>query len=199
MKTNTLVFVILIIWFFIALLAGLSGVLYKLTPPTPQVVIFGQVLLLIVLFNLSKSLRLWMQSINLKYLIAVHISRLVGIYFLYLYSLRLLPYDFAVKGGVGDIIVAVSALILVICNFDNRKLNERIYLAWNTIGMLDIIFVVLTAARLSIDDRQSMTELFRLPLSILPTFLVPIIIFTHIIIYTRLFRGKPDIYTFGSR
>jgi hypothetical protein len=59
-------------------------------------------------------------------------------------------------------------------------------LAWNVVGMLDIGFVVATAARLAAADPSSMRALLRLPLSLLPTFLVPLIIATHVWIFVRL-------------
>ena len=63
-----------------------------------------------------------------------------------------------------------------------------IYWIWNTLGLIDILFVVTTATRLALRDPDSMVALLQLPLSLLPTFLVPLIIFTHIIIAIRLFR-----------
>jgi len=190
MKTNRIVFILLILWFVTAFLLGLSGAVSKLTPPQPQIILFILVITLLIFFNLVDTLKSWIMSINIKYLVAVHISRLVGIYFLVLYSRNLLPYDFAVKGGLGDIFIALTALILVIFISNDSSVNKKIYLLWNSIGFIDIVFVVLTAARIGLKNPQEISELFKLPLSLLPTFLVPIIIFTHIMIYIRLVRNK---------
>ena len=190
MKVNRVVFFILILWFVTAFLLGLSGAVSKLIPPQPQIIIFILVITLLIFFNLINTLKSWIYSINIKYLVAVHISRLVGIYFLVLYTRKLLPYDFAVKGGLGDIFIALTALILIIFISNVSSVNYKIYFLWNTIGFIDIVFVVLTAARIGLKNPQEISELFKLPLSLLPTFLVPIIIFTHIIIFIRLFRSK---------
>jgi hypothetical protein len=48
--------------------------------------------------------------------------------------------------------------------------------------------VVVTAARLGLADPASMAALLRLPLSLLPTFLVPLIIASHVILGLRLWR-----------
>jgi hypothetical protein len=56
------------------------------------------------------------------------------------------------------------------------------------LGLIDILIVVTTATRLALRDPDSMVALLQLPLSLLPTFLVPLIIFTHLIIAIRLFR-----------
>jgi hypothetical protein len=98
----------------------------------------------------------------------------------------MLPYDFGVKGGIGDIFVATTALLILVFVSSTNELREKIYLIWNTVGFLDIIFVVFTAARIGMHSPESIENLLKLPLSLLPTFVVPIIIFTHIMIYVRL-------------
>jgi len=52
--------------------------------------------------------------------------------------------------------------------------------------LLDILFVVVTASRLAFADPDSMSALLRLPLSLLVTFLVPIIIVDHVVVFWRL-------------
>ena len=52
--------------------------------------------------------------------------------------------------------------------------------------LADILFVVVTAARLGVADPESMAALLRLPLSLLPTFLVPLIIASHVVLGVRL-------------
>ncbi|GJM16544.1 MAG: hypothetical protein DHS20C13_18710 [Thermodesulfobacteriota bacterium] len=176
----------ILIWYVLAILAGGLGLTSRMTPPLPQIVLFGLVVLLLLLYWLSHNFRKWILSVNIKLLVLVHLTRFVGFYFLYLYSQGLLPYDFAVLGGWGDIIVASCALLVILLTPLAGKNGWGIYFVWNFIGLIDILFVVATAARLATVDPQSMSELLKLPLSLLPTFLVPIIIFTHIIIFIRL-------------
>jgi hypothetical protein len=47
---------------------------------------------------------------------------------------------------------------------------------------------VVTAGRLGLEDPASMAELLELPLSLLPTFLVPILIASHLVLGVRLLR-----------
>ena len=54
------------------------------------------------------------------------------------------------------------------------------------LGLLDILFVVATAARLAGADPDSMSALLRLPLSLLVTFLVPIILADHVVVFWRI-------------
>lgn len=180
----------IIIWYALAIFAGGSGFTLRMVPPLPQIVPFGLVVLLLLLYWLSQSFRKWVLSVNIKLLVALHLTRFVGFYFLFLYSRGQLPYDFAVLGGWGDIIVATAALLVILLATLVGKSGWIICLVWNLIGLVDILFVIATAARLTIADPQSMSELLKLPLSLLPTFLVPILIFTHIIIFIRLYRAR---------
>ena len=184
----------IIIWYVLAILAGGLGLTLRMAPPFLQIVLFGLVVLLLLLYWLSQSLRQWVLSVNIKLLVAVHLTRFVGFYFLFLYSRGQLPYEFAVLGGWGDIIVASIALLIILLAPLAGKSGWLIYLVWNFIGLVDILFVVATAARLATADPKSMSELLGLPLSLLPTFLVPIIIFTHIIIFIRLNTARRDGY-----
>jgi hypothetical protein len=52
--------------------------------------------------------------------------------------------------------------------------------------LIDILFVVATASRLARADPDSMNALLRLPLSLLPTFLVPLLIADHVVMFWRM-------------
>jgi hypothetical protein len=99
-----------------------------------------------------------------------------------------LPCAFAKPAGWGDIIVAVLALAVVAAM--RTEFAKTVFLIWNTIGLIDIIFVVFSAFRFGLTDWQSMHALRELPLSLLPTFLVPLIIASHVLIFVRLARAR---------
>jgi hypothetical protein len=66
-------------------------------------------------------------------------------------------------------------------------------LIWNTLGLIDIVFVVFSALRFGLKDWQSMQALRELPLSLLPTFLVPLVIASHVLIFVRLARAGTNL------
>jgi hypothetical protein len=115
--------------------------------------------------------------------------RFVGFYFLFLYSRGELPAKFALTAGWGDIIVALGAVLLLV--IPTARQSTRLIAAWNVIGLVDILLVVATAAGLAFANRESMSALTRLPLSFLPTMIVPLIISSHVAIIARLAR-KPE-------
>ncbi|MGH7902319.1 MAG: hypothetical protein ACRENZ_11350 [Thermodesulfobacteriota bacterium] len=187
------------LWFFISLLVGASGLLASIPPPFPQIILFSLVLVLLIIFWKSESFREVCFDLDIRVLLLIHLTRFVGIYFLILYSRGELPYAFAVHGGLGDIAVAFTALLVSIFPPRAGGLGFFIYFAWNILGLIDILYVVKTAARSAIADPQSMMALTELPLSLLPTFLVPIIIFSHILIFFRLnysYRNRDPLMTF---
>jgi hypothetical protein len=127
-------------------------------------------------------------TVDLRWLVLFHVTRFVGFYFLVLHVRGELPWAFAVPGGWGDIVVAALALLLVVALRPDTPGGRRAYLAWNVAGLVDILGVVVTAARLAFADPASMGALLRLPLSLLVTFVVPIVIATHVFMLGRLAR-----------
>jgi hypothetical protein len=129
----------------------------------------------------------WALNIDLRWLVLFHLTRLfAGAYFLVLCQRGQLPCGFARPAGWGDIIVAV--LTLAVLGAIRTQSAKKLLLIWNTLGLIDIVFVVSSARRFGLNDWQSMHALRELPLSLLPTFLVPLIIASHILIFVRLMR-----------
>lgn len=181
-------------WLLLALLVGSSGVLASVPPPFPQVVLLGLTGTLLLLFWKSLVCRRWILSVDIRALVLVHVSRFVGIYFLVLYSRGELPYAFAVPGGWGDIAVAATALGVSTFSPTSGAVPWRVFFLWNVFGLIDILLVVAAAARLGTAGPESMSALTKLPLSLLPTFLVPIIVSSHIIMFARLLASRREGY-----
>ncbi len=180
------------VWFLLALIAGATRLLASIPPPFPQAVLICLVILLLVLFWKTNVFRNWSLNVDFRILLLIHLTRFVGIYFLILYSRGELPYDFAVIGGWGDIIVAATSLLVMLFSPTGGLVGLVIYFVWNLFGFFDILFVVITAGRFAMADPKSMMALTNLPLSLLPTFIVPIIIYSHIVIFIRLWRSKSN-------
>jgi hypothetical protein len=184
------VLVVGIVWFITALVLSATGVVGALKPPFPQVVLMGLTVGLLLAFWRAPGFRSWVLDLPLSILLLPHAVRFVGLYFMNLYARGELPYAFAVPGGWGDIIAATFATVLA-CLPGAAAWKSNAYLVWNIFGLTDIVFVVTMAARLAMSHPHSMDALFRLPLSLLPTFFVPLIIFSHVAIFFRLLRPKP--------
>jgi hypothetical protein len=185
MRSGSKYLVVGIAWLLLALLAGASGVVASMRPPLPQVVLAALTVMLVVAYLRATGLRAWLDTLDIRAILALHLARFVGAWFLVLYGRGELPYAFAVPGGWGDIVSATGAALLMflVQDFASRR---WLIAGWNVWGMLDILMVVLTAARLFLADPPSMHALLVLPLSLLPTFLVPLIIASHLLVFRRL-------------
>jgi hypothetical protein len=175
-----------LLWLTAALGLGATGRVASWRPPVPQLILVGLTGLLLAAVVALPRFRRWIAALDLRWLVAVHLTRFVGLYFLLLYYRDgALPRAFAVPGGWGDIVVAALALALLAAG-GRLETRPRLVGAWNAFGLLDILFVVVTASRLALADPDSMSALLHLPLSLLVTFLVPIIIADHVVVFWRL-------------
>jgi hypothetical protein len=189
-RSSRVVAGILVGWFAVATLVVASGLLQQLRPPAPQLVLVALTALTLMVTLRTPTLRRWSLSVDARVLVAPHAARVVGLWFLVLYRRGELPWAFAVPGGWGDMVVAALALALLVSGPIATRGRWRALAAWNALGLLDILLVVATAARLALHDPASMQALLRWPLGLVPTFLVPIIIATHVLLAVRLARQR---------
>ena len=173
-------------WLLLAIALGAGGVMRMLAPAAAPVVLMGLTAIVLTTAVRRGAVREWLWRLDERCLVAIHLTRFVGAYFLFLYMRGQLPYAFAVPGGWGDIAVATLAAALLAAGPPRNVRRRRLYMAWNVFGLVDILFVVATAARLLRANPASMAALRDLPLSLLPTFLVPLLIASHVVLALRL-------------
>lgn len=174
-----------LVWLVAAAAAGASGQVARLEPPVPQLILVGLTLLVLGAAVLLYGFRSWLQHLDLRAYVAPHLIRLVGIYLLILGGRGVLPRGFAVPAGWGDIVVAILALALLL-SWPALGGRHNLLLGWNLLGLADMLFVAVTATRLALAEPASMAPMLRWPLSLLPTFLVPLIIASHVLLFWRL-------------
>src|SRR4051812_15280263 len=175
---------VLWLWFGAAVAAGHFLLLQRVPPFAVQGIIFGLAAIVLVFYFVIKPVRAWVDSLDLRSLVLLHVTRFVGLYFLILYQRGELPRAFAVPGGMGDIIVATMALPVALAPLEPEA-RRRAMVIWNVVGFVDILMVLVTAARINLTDPAQLRALTYLPLSLLPTLLVPLILATHVIIFVR--------------
>jgi hypothetical protein len=177
------------VWLLAALWAGQQQLLARLPAPAgPGLIVLLSAAVLVCYFR-TTNFRAWVDGLDLRSLVVLHVTRFVGFYFLLLYRRGELPYAFAVPGGWGDILTALLAGLICFVPL-KPALRRRAITIWNAIGFVDLLLVVSTAGRLLVENRAQLRALTYLPLSLLPTFLVPLLIATHVIIYLRLRREQ---------
>jgi hypothetical protein len=188
MKDNPNRVVILILLGWLCFAVGLSGGFHDATAPAVAATVWTLTALVLLACWKIGPIKAFALNVDLRWLVLFHVTRFfAGVYFLVLCQRGQLPYGFARPAGWGDIVVAVLALAVL--GATRTHFAKTLFLTWNTLGLIDIIFVVFSALRFGLKDWQSMLALRELPLSLLPTFLVPLIIASHVLIFVRLARA----------
>jgi hypothetical protein len=184
---NRVVTLVLLGWLCFAV--GLAGWFQNASALAVAATVWTLTALVLLACWKVRTIRACVLNIDLRWLVLLHLTRLfAGAYFLVLCQRSQLPCAFATPAGLGDIFVAVLALAVV--GAMRTQFAKMFLLSWNTLGLIDIILVVSSAFRFGLKDWQSMHALRELPLSLLPTFLVPLIIASHVLIFVRLIRAR---------
>jgi hypothetical protein len=188
MKDNPNRVGILVLLGWLCFAVGLSGWFHDATAPAVAATVWTLTALVLLACWKIGPIKAFALNVDLRWLVLFHVTRFfAGVYFLVLCQRGQLPYGFARPAGWGDIVVAVLALAVL--GATRTHFAKTLFLTWNTLGLIDIIFVVFSALRFGLKDWQSMLALRELPLSLLPTFLVPLIVASHVLIFVRLARA----------
>ena len=172
---------ILAAWFLVAFATVYAGVLTQVPFPPPVFVAAG-VIFSLAMIVLVPGVAAWLRDVDLRWILSFHLVRFVGAFFLWLAAQGRLPDSFAKPAGIGDIITAVWAAGLLATGYARPG---RALLIWNLFGIADILFVVVNAVRGIMTQPAAFTEFYKLPLGLLPTFIVPVIIVSHLVVFVR--------------
>lgn len=179
------------IWLSVAVAISASGFVYGV--PAPILGATNGLLIILSLFTIYfvQPIRSWVMNLDLKWLILYHTVRFVGIAFLVYHAKGIIPSEFAIVAGWGDIAVAVTALVVAGLSLpvtSSAHWRWRWVLIWNLFGLLDILYVLKTGIGLGLQNPDQMIWITTFPFSLLPMFIVPLIIVTHILIFVRLWQ-----------
>ena len=189
MKDGSKRVVTLVLLGWLCFAVGLSGWLYSASALAVAATVWTLTALALFASWKISPIRKWALNVDVRWLVLLHVTRLfAGAYFLVLCQRGQLPCGFARPAGWGDIAVAILALAVL--GVTRTQSAKTVLLTWNTLGLIDIILVVRNALQFGLNDWQSMHALRELPLGLLPTFLVPLIITSHFLIYYRVIRAR---------
>jgi hypothetical protein len=105
---------------------------------------------------------------------------------------RILPRLFALPAGWGDIAVGATA------SFVALKLatpsHRRLFIAWQVLGMIDLVLAVALGTLARVIDPQGIPTdaMSTLPLSLIPTFAVPLLLILHLVCIVQASRWKRE-------
>jgi hypothetical protein len=189
MPVSLLVRIFFWLWFGAAIAAGHFLVLQRMPPIAAQGFIIAISMLLFVAYSRVTAIRTWADTLDLRALVLLHVTRFIGIYLLALFQRGELPGAFALSAGITDVIVATMALPIALAPVD-EDLRRRAIVIWNVVGFVGILVSTLSAARLNFAQPAELRAFRHLPLSLLPTLLTPLLLVTHLIIFARTARPR---------
>ena len=179
----------LALWSGVALVVALSGVVASLPRPLIPLLIWSPVLVGVALYRHSAALRAFVDTVDLRIPVLFHVVRVFfGAAFLVEASAGRLPSSFAQLAGPGDIVAGLLALPAALLATRGDKTSRSLLLAWNVLGLVDILAVFLSAQRLLLvlRDERFFQAFQRMPFSVLPVLVVPLILLTHLLVFVRL-------------
>ena len=180
---------VLAAWLVAVLAAGAAGV-FEAGPSRPPlatlVAVVGPPLVFAAFYGASRRFRDFVLGIDLRLLTAFQSWRVVGVTFLVLYAFGMLPGVFAWPAGVGDAAVGFAAPFVVLAMVRGVPTWRRRVFWLNIAGLVDFAGAVGTGVLSSnsslglFADGAARVSLGALPLSVVPTFAVPLWTIFHI-------------------
>jgi len=185
-------------WFIFALSASALH-LFKTDPQVPPLALGLAAVVPIAMFLLwfatSAGFRQFTLSLDPRILTYVQSWRIAGFTFLALYAAGLLPGVFALPAGWGDIAIGATAPLaaLKLANFSRR----RGFILWQILGIFDLVTAVTlgTTARWISPNEVATALMTVLPLSLIPTFAVPLFIVLHVLCIAQARQWKAGEYS----
>lgn len=179
------------LWLIAAVVATASGRLSRAPAGILPATVLSLTLLTTLLVLGTPSGRAWASQLSLARLAWLQAWRVIpGAAFLILYARGELPWLFAVPGGVGDVLIGISAPVAAWAATRPGRAARAGYVLWSVLGLVDLAGVVRAAYVCTRADPASMHLLRELPLGLLPTFLVPLTFAAHFVTFYRLIVSR---------
>ncbi len=186
---------VIAVWFLFAVTGSLLGV-FDSEPRPPLSLGLAAVAPLgvfAVFYLTSAKFQELVESLDLRVLTLAQTWRVGGIVFLILHQQGALPGVFAIPAGWGDFAIGVTAPI--VAWYWRRPFPSRTFIVWNVLGSVDLVLAVILGVLASrtpagiLAGNVSTRLMGQFPLSLIPTFFVPLLLILHLISLSRVRRG----------
>jgi hypothetical protein len=186
-KSKTVLF-ILYAWMLLQAIVGLSGFYQTQSVPPRFIFLIAPGLLLIILLFLTKTGRVFIDSLQLRELTLLHTIRVfVELTLYFMFSAKLIPLLMTFEGFNFDILSGLTAPIVYYLVFIIKRADKKFLLIWNFL-CLALLLNIVTIALLSLPTpfqklafEQPNVGLAYFPFVWLPCVVVPIVLFSHLV------------------
>jgi hypothetical protein len=175
---------LIFVWFLFSLTASALH-LFVTAPGQPPLPVGLAVLIPIVIFGIwsaaSQPFRQFLLSLNPRTLTIVQSWRIAGFVFLALYTYGILPGQMALPAGWGDIAIGATAPFVALKLADSQ--HKKSFIFWQFLGITDLVLAVGSGvtAQLLNPHGVSTGAMTVLPMSLIPTFAVPLFLILHFV------------------
>ena len=190
--------VILLTWLVIQAVIALTD-FYTVTdtiPPRFLLLIMPPILFIILLFATKKG-KIFIDTLDLKALTLLHIVRVpVEIVLFWLFIYKMIPELMTFEGRNFDVISGISAPLIYYFGFVQKQLSNKIIIIWNVLCLMLLFNIVINAVfsapfpfqKFAFD--QPNIAILYFPFNWLPSCVVPIVLFSHIVVIRQLLKVK---------
>lgn len=191
------VLAVIALWFLLATTASAihifqAGSTLAWNPPLPLgLAVLGPLIVFTVWYRSSAAFRNYVHSLDARLLTIAQSWRIGGFVFLVLYTYRILPGSFALPAGWGDIFIGATAWGAA------HYLAKRpaAFILWQGLGIADLVVAVTMGVLSSptpfgvLAHGVTTDAMTVLPLSLIPTFAVPLLLIFHVICILQTVRA----------
>lgn len=156
--------------------------------------ILPALLCLIYAFKKHKAMLLQLSSAHLTRLHTIRVPVEIGLYVLFLANT--LPVEMTFEGRNFDIVAGITAPFVAYFGIQKGMMSSTLQLIWNVVCLLLLANIVITAA-LSIvspfqvfGHAQPNWAALNVPVILLPTFIVPSVLFAHLVCVMQLRQNQ---------
>lgn len=186
-------------WTLLQTALGISGIYQDTQTVPPKLMLFGifPTIVIIVATFLTVKGRKFIDNINLRPLTYLHSIRTpVEIVLALLFHYGVVSVYMTFEGTNFDLFSGITAPIVGYLAFRSNSTNKKLLLWWNIICLVLLLNVVVTAIlafpspfqKLAFDQPNIAVLYF--PFNLLPTVVVPIVLFAHLVAIRRLRQGS---------
>ena len=195
---SKLVLIVSGIWLIVQSAISLAGFYLKTNsiPPRFLLLVMPPMVLLLVLFFRKKGREI-IFSFNLKRLTLLHVVRLpIELILFWLCVIKWVPELMTFEGRNLDILSGITAIPIVLIAFRRNHISKNILLIWNFLALLLVINVMVHGMLSSPSPLQQFAfdqpniAVLHFPFNLLTSFIVPVVIFSHITSLIILLRSK---------
>ena len=176
-----------VVWLLVQGAISYTGFYTKITIPPRFILLIAPIFGFLLSLFFTKSGRAFIYGLNLKFLTSIHLIRIpveFGLHTLFVY--KLIPQIMTYEGLNFDIIMGITAILILLFGWSGGVPRKKLQLAWNFLGLI-LIFTIITISILSAQtplqqfgfDQPNIAVLY-FPYCWLPGYIVPIVVFSHL-------------------